>query len=96
MVAAARQLRREFELIRMEKEFAVEEILTKVPILRQEFVRLRRYNPHRARQLAGEVPGEHPRGAGSLAAALAMVFRIAGPRPFRQRSGPLRAPQPDP
>lgn len=45
MVAAARQLRREFELIQMESEFAVEEVLTKISILRQEFVRLRRYNP---------------------------------------------------
>lgn len=45
MVAAARQLRREFDLIRMENEFAIEEILTKVSILRKEFVHLHRYNP---------------------------------------------------
>lgn len=45
MLAVARQLRREFELIRMENEFAVEEILTKVSILRKEFVQFHHYNP---------------------------------------------------
>ena len=45
MLAVARQLRREFELIQMENEFAVEEILTKVSILRKEFMQFHHYNP---------------------------------------------------
>ena len=45
MVHAARKLRREFARIQMENEFAVEEVLTKVSILRKEFVHLHRYNP---------------------------------------------------
>lgn len=45
MVAFARQLRRDFEFIGMQHEFAIEEMLTKVSILRKEFLRLERYNP---------------------------------------------------
>jgi putative GTP pyrophosphokinase len=44
-VAFVRQVRKDFQLIQMEHEFAVDEILTKVSILRKEFLHLHRYNP---------------------------------------------------
>ncbi|HEY0215551.1 MAG TPA: GTP pyrophosphokinase family protein [Cellulomonas sp.] len=45
MLAFARQMRDEFARLLMEHEFAVDEVLTKVSILRKEFVHLHRYNP---------------------------------------------------
>lgn len=45
MVRIARQLRQDFDRIRMEHEFAIDEVLTKVSILRREFLHLHRYNP---------------------------------------------------
>ncbi|MFI5658349.1 GTP pyrophosphokinase family protein [Streptomyces sp. NPDC051684] len=44
-VALARQIRAGFQRIQMEHEFAVDEVLTKVSILRKEFLHLHRYNP---------------------------------------------------
>ncbi|WP_419997518.1 GTP pyrophosphokinase [Streptomyces boninensis] len=44
-VAFARRLRKDFQRIEMEYEFAVDEVLTKVSILRREFLHLHRYNP---------------------------------------------------
>ncbi|WP_328950888.1 GTP pyrophosphokinase family protein [Streptomyces sp. NBC_00184] len=44
-VAFARRMRKDFQRIEMEYEFAVEEVLTKVSILRREFLHLHRYNP---------------------------------------------------
>ncbi|MGW7285003.1 GTP pyrophosphokinase [Streptomyces sp. NPDC054847] len=44
-VAFARRLRKDFQRIEMEFEFAVDEVLTKVSILRREFLHLHRYNP---------------------------------------------------
>ncbi|MEV0176617.1 GTP pyrophosphokinase family protein [Streptomyces sp. NPDC050803] len=44
-VAFARRIRRDFQRIQMEHEFAVDEVLTKVSILRKEFLHLHRYNP---------------------------------------------------
>ncbi len=45
MLAAARQLRHDFDVIQMENEAAIEEVLTKVSILRKEFMQMHRYNP---------------------------------------------------
>ena len=45
IVSFARQLRRDFDRIQMENEFAIDEVLTKVSILRKEFLRMHRYNP---------------------------------------------------
>lgn len=45
LVAFARQLREDFGRLQMESEFAIDEVLTKVSILRKEFMRLHRYNP---------------------------------------------------
>ncbi|WP_372348250.1 GTP pyrophosphokinase family protein [Streptomyces sp. KL116D] len=44
-VAFAHRMRRDFQRIQMEHEFAVDEVLTKVSILRREFLHLHRYNP---------------------------------------------------
>lgn len=44
-LALVRELREEFVRIQMEHESAVEEVLTKVEILRREFVHLHSYNP---------------------------------------------------
>ncbi|MFH9616722.1 GTP pyrophosphokinase [Streptomyces pratensis] len=44
-VAFARRMRKDFQRIEMEYEFAVDEVLTKVSILRREFLHLHRYNP---------------------------------------------------
>ncbi|MEV6104108.1 GTP pyrophosphokinase family protein [Streptomyces sp. NPDC051940] len=44
-VAFAQRIRRDFQRIQMEYEFAVDEVLTKVSILRREFLHLHRYNP---------------------------------------------------
>ncbi|MEU1488082.1 GTP pyrophosphokinase family protein [Streptomyces sp. NPDC005752] len=44
-VAFARRIRKDFQRIQMEHEFAVDEVLTKVSILRKEFLHLHRYNP---------------------------------------------------
>ncbi|WP_082096055.1 GTP pyrophosphokinase [Demequina flava] len=41
----ARQLRRDLSRLMMEYQFAVDEVLTKVTILREEFVHLHSYNP---------------------------------------------------
>lgn len=45
MVAFARDLRNQFTRLQMEHQFALDEVLTKVEILRQEFIHLHRYNP---------------------------------------------------
>lgn len=45
MVAFARQLREDVTRMQMEHKFAVDEVLTKVDILRQESMTLHRYNP---------------------------------------------------
>jgi putative GTP pyrophosphokinase len=45
MLAFARQMQAEFARMQMEHQFAVDEILTKVSILRTEFLHLHRYNP---------------------------------------------------
>ncbi|HEY0188969.1 MAG TPA: GTP pyrophosphokinase family protein [Cellulomonas sp.] len=45
MVTFARQLRDDFGRLIMEHQFGVDEVLTKVSILQQEFVHLHRYNP---------------------------------------------------
>ncbi|MER5551559.1 GTP pyrophosphokinase family protein [Streptomyces sp. NPDC002793] len=44
-LAFARRMRKDFQRIQMEHEFAVDEVLTKVSILRKEFLHLHRYNP---------------------------------------------------
>ena len=44
-LAIARALRHDFERLRLEKQAAIEEVLTKISVLRQEFVLLERYNP---------------------------------------------------
>lgn len=44
-LAFVRQMQAEFTRMRMEHQFAVDEILTKVEILRQEFMHLHQYNP---------------------------------------------------
>jgi len=44
-VVFARRMRKDFQRIQMEHEFAVDEMLTKVSILRREFLHLHRYNP---------------------------------------------------
>ncbi|MEU5659191.1 GTP pyrophosphokinase family protein [Streptomyces sp. NPDC047737] len=44
-VAFVRRIRKDFQRIQMEHEFAVDEVLTKVSILRKEFLHLHRYNP---------------------------------------------------
>ncbi|WP_299530665.1 GTP pyrophosphokinase family protein [uncultured Streptomyces sp.] len=44
-VAFARRIRKDFQRIQMEHEFAIDEVLTKVSILRKEFLHLHRYNP---------------------------------------------------
>lgn len=41
----ARRLREDFQRIQMEHQFAIDEVLTKVSILRTEFLHLHRYNP---------------------------------------------------
>jgi putative GTP pyrophosphokinase len=45
MLAFARQMQAEFARMQMEHQFAVDEVLTKVSILRTEFLHLHRYNP---------------------------------------------------
>lgn len=45
MVAYARQMREDFSRFMMAYQFGVEEVLTKVGILRKEFLYLHRYNP---------------------------------------------------
>lgn len=45
LMGLARQLRRDFERIQIEHEFAIEAVLTKISILRKEFLRLHHYNP---------------------------------------------------
>jgi putative GTP pyrophosphokinase len=45
MLAFARRMREEFARLMMEYQFAVDEMLTKVSILRREFLHLHRYNP---------------------------------------------------
>ncbi|GAB17138.1 hypothetical protein GOEFS_020_00020 [Gordonia effusa NBRC 100432] len=45
MLAFARQMRDDFAKFLMEYQFAVDEVLTKVSILRQEFIHLHSYNP---------------------------------------------------
>jgi putative GTP pyrophosphokinase len=45
MMAFARRLRDDFGRLIMEHQFGVDEVLTKVSILQQEFVHLHRYNP---------------------------------------------------
>lgn len=45
LLAEARQLRAQFVRMQMEHQFAVDEVLTKLSILRQEFRHLHRYNP---------------------------------------------------
>jgi putative GTP pyrophosphokinase len=45
MIAFARQMREDFARFMMEYRFAAEEVLTKVTILRQEFLHLHHYNP---------------------------------------------------
>lgn len=43
--AAARNLREGFQRLQMEHQFAIDEVLTKVSVLRREFLHLHRYNP---------------------------------------------------
>lgn len=45
MVVFARQMRSEFARFMLGYEFAVDDVLTKVSILRREFLHLRQYNP---------------------------------------------------
>lgn len=45
MIAFAHQLREDITRMQMEHQFAVDEVLTKVEILRRESLHLRRYNP---------------------------------------------------
>lgn len=45
MTEVVRQMREDFTRMMMEYQFAVDEVLTKVNILRQEFIHLQRYNP---------------------------------------------------
>ena len=45
MIAFARKMRVDFSRFMMEYQFAVDEVLTKVTILRTEFLHLHRYNP---------------------------------------------------
>jgi putative GTP pyrophosphokinase len=45
MLATARRMRDELTRFLMEYQFAVDEVLTKVSILREEFLQLHRYNP---------------------------------------------------
>lgn len=45
MVAFLHRMWEQFIRMQMEHQFAVEEVLTKVSILRQEFLHLHRYNP---------------------------------------------------
>jgi putative GTP pyrophosphokinase len=45
MVAFARQMREDFSRFLMEYQFAADEVLTKVTILRKEFLHLHHYNP---------------------------------------------------
>ncbi len=45
MLTFARRMREDFSRLMMEHQFAVDEVLTKVTILRQEFLHLHRYNP---------------------------------------------------
>lgn len=45
MLGFARRMREEFSRFMMEYRFAVDEVLTKVTILREEFLHLHRYNP---------------------------------------------------
>ncbi|WP_108496483.1 GTP pyrophosphokinase family protein [Promicromonospora sp. AC04] len=45
MLVYARQMREDFARFMMEYQFAVDEVLTKVTILREEFRHLHRYNP---------------------------------------------------
>ncbi|CAM3768695.1 GTP pyrophosphokinase family protein [Tsukamurella strandjordii] len=45
MLATARRMRDQLTRFLMEYQFAVDEVLTKVSILREEFVQLHRYNP---------------------------------------------------
>lgn len=45
MLAFVHKLREGFTRLRMEHQFGVDEVLTKVRILRQEFLHLHRYNP---------------------------------------------------
>ncbi|WP_435529654.1 GTP pyrophosphokinase [Occultella kanbiaonis] len=45
MIAFARGMREQFTRMQMEHQFAVDEVLTKVSILRREFIQLHQYNP---------------------------------------------------
>lgn len=45
MIAFAKRSRHDFSRFMMEYQFAVDEVLTKVSILRREFLHMRRYNP---------------------------------------------------
>lgn len=45
MIAFAQRMREAFIRMQMEHQFAVDEVLTKVSILREEFLHLHRYNP---------------------------------------------------
>ena len=45
LLAFARQMRDDLSRLTMEHQFAVDEVLTKVSILRQEFLHLNQYNP---------------------------------------------------
>jgi putative GTP pyrophosphokinase len=45
MIAFVRRMREDSTRLQMEHQFAVDEVLTKVAILRQEFMHLHRYNP---------------------------------------------------
>lgn len=45
MIAFARKMREDFTRFMMEYQFAADEVMTKVTILREEFLHLHRYNP---------------------------------------------------
>ncbi|MFT3888443.1 MAG: GTP pyrophosphokinase family protein [Arachnia sp.] len=45
MLSFARQVREDFTRLMMEYQFAADEVMTKVTILREEFLHLHRYNP---------------------------------------------------
>lgn len=45
MLAFAQRMREDLTRIQMEHQFAIDEVLTKVSILRQEYLHLHRYNP---------------------------------------------------
>ncbi|MEZ3161237.1 GTP pyrophosphokinase family protein [Microbacterium sp. BWT-B31] len=86
LLAFARQMREDFARFMMEHRFAVDEVLTKVTILREEFMHLHRYNPiehvtsrvKSARSILEKVVRKG--GEPTLAAIRAQVTDIAGVR----------------